>query len=93
MPRKKSSNATWIARTAVDPASPDIDYPLEGTNTGEAPTVIVYWYPGGKVRIILRGAAPRVISQAFLPGKGQDVIVEFAPSAPTTLPSPEEPAE
>ena len=67
--KKKPSNATWIAKAAVNPASAKLEYPLEGSD-GDARPVVVYWYPGGKVKNVLQSAGPCVISRAFLPGKG-----------------------
>jgi len=42
-------------------------------------TVDVKFFADGSIRFRLNEAGPMVIRYAFLPGKGQNVIVELAP--------------
>lgn len=42
-------------------------------------TVDVKFFADGSIRFRLNEAGPMVVRYAFLPGKGQNVIVELAP--------------
>jgi hypothetical protein len=75
--KKKPANATWIAKTKVRVTDPSIDYPPEPGSAHVMPEVEVAWYEGHRLKLTLAGAAPAVISQAYLPGQGQDVIIEL----------------
>lgn len=74
----KPSNAGYIAKIDVNP-----DGEI-GLTPPETPSpehrfrdVNVAWYGDDRVKITLRGGGPAAIRQAFLPGAGQDVILDL----------------
>ncbi len=76
----KPGNAGWIAK-AVIKGNGDVVLHSDPPN-GAFPDVTaaeVAWYEGGRIKLTLDGAAPAVITQAYLTGSGRDVIIEVAP--------------
>jgi hypothetical protein len=75
MPASKPSNATWIASASIDAHS--AEHPLEVPEHRFA-SIEVRWYSDpDTVKIEFKDAGPAVISKAFLPGDGRNVIVEI----------------
>ena len=76
----KPSNATYIAKVR---STPDGEIKLvpgdpEDSVYGE---IEIDWYPD-RLKITAPGAGPASITQAYLSGKGQDVIIEIGPPRP-----------
>jgi hypothetical protein len=79
-PKPKPSNAGWIAKAvvkgdgdvAVSSDAPDGTFP-------DVRPVEVAWYPNGRIKLTITGAAPAMISQAYLTGADRKVIIEIAP--------------
>lgn len=83
-PIRKPSNAKWIARVVVDPKVENIRAAPAAHDTVDHPfgDVDIAWYEGGVVKVTFRGAGPAVIRQAYLSGKGEDVILDLCPLEP-----------
>lgn len=80
MLREKPANAKYIAKAVVNPTG-DVQMTSPETELGEMMShfeqVEVAWYPD-RVKITLKGGTPASITQAYLTGKDQDVIIEIA---------------
>ncbi len=74
----KPSNANWIAKAD---ANPDGDFGIAAAETPGLDhafrDVNVAWYGTDRIKITLRGGGPAAIRQAYLSGKGQDVILDL----------------
>jgi hypothetical protein len=61
------AHAEYLEGVRVEP---DHDHPFS--------RVQVYWYPEGRIRIQIKGAAPAVLNGAYLEGTGEDVNLKLA---------------
>jgi hypothetical protein len=75
----KPGNAGYIAKVDVNP-----DGDVRLTKSDSAATadhqfarVEVAWYGTDRIKISLKGAGPALIRQAYLPGAGQNVILDL----------------
>jgi hypothetical protein len=75
---EKPSNAGYTAKVTVTPYLQAEGVPAEaGTPTHQFQRVEVAWYGTDRIKITLRDAGPAVIRQAYLPGAGQNVILDL----------------
>jgi hypothetical protein len=73
----KPSNATYSAKVKVLPHGEIRLVPGE-TSESWCGGVEVAWYADG-LKLTIPGAAPAAITQAYLTGRGRDVIIEIKP--------------
>jgi hypothetical protein len=82
----KPSNATWRGKLRATPGGtvevvPDPNYGPQSTSPfpHSLDDVIIGWYDDA-VKITFKGGGPAHISQAYLKGDGDDVIIEVKPA-------------
>lgn len=77
----KPSNAGWRAK--VDASASGVVEVTPDPRAGEPPHVFdrvqIAWYDDA-IKVTVRKAGPAQITQAYLPGQGQDVILELKPA-------------
>lgn len=75
---KKPSNAGWTAKIVATPDMEVRGTPAEPDEPEhQFHQVEIMWYGTDRVKIVLRDAGPALIRQAYLPGAGQNVIIDL----------------
>lgn len=70
---KKLPTATWLAKARVEPCGEVV---MTAATEG-LPPVEIYWYPGGEIKIIIKGGGPAAVEQFYR--TQENVIAEFVP--------------
>jgi len=75
--RAKPANATYVAKVVIDPDGNGHITPRANNDSPWAERVEIAWYQDS-IKITVPGGTPASITQAYMTGKNQDVIVEVA---------------
>lgn len=80
-PKPKPGNAGWIAK-AVIKGNGDVSVSSDASDRSfpDVRPVEVAWYANDRIKLTITGAAPAMISQAYLTGVDRKVIIEIAAS-------------
>jgi hypothetical protein len=74
----RPSNAGYIAKVTVGPDLEAEGVPASATDPAhQFARVEVAWYGTDRLKLSLKDAGPAVIRQAYLPGAGQNVIIDL----------------
>ncbi len=83
-PRPKPANANYLAKVVIDPDGNGQIVPRTGNESSWAEAVEIAWYRG-HIKVTVPGGTPAVISQSYMTGNNQDVILEIRAVTPTEV--------